>query len=299
MKLILPAESYLRTAAGPEMVGRLAAGIEIATLDGVSRVGSVRRGLPPRHSVVFDSGSLFPGGPSSPLRLGMDTLVGFRPSEGAGDVAAAASLVNGGSIRQELWPRRTEAVVLEVEYPVSLNGVWVSAADPDTLRGGAIWTGPSMLRWQWGTSDPNSLEFDRSGEDPISQQSAPVRLMSDGFWAEIVSAERLADDFIIRFAIPARARWVRVVSPALRPSGHAGNEADLRRFGVAITGLDVDGIAIGLDAAALVSGFYPIEGDKPRQWRWTDGSGLIVLEPSVSAATFSLSITNWHELLEV
>ena len=236
MKIILSVDSHLRTATGLERVGRLEAGAELATPNGVSGVRRIHRCLPPTHSIEFDSESLFPGGPVAPLRLGVETLLGFRNQQMEIDMAAAAGLVNGTSIRREAWPRRTPAVLMEVDHPVQVEGVWVGAPGLDTISDGAIWAGPSILRWRYGTSDPNSVEFDRSQDDEISAQTAPVRLMSDGFWAKPLSYEQFGDDFVMRFSVPASTRWVRIISSALRPAGLANNEADLRRFGIAVGG---------------------------------------------------------------
>ena len=298
MKIILPADSRLHTSDRLELVGRLAAGAEIATPNGMSRVRTLRRCLPPSQSVVFDIDSLFPGGPTARLQLGTDALVGFRHGECNADMAAAAGLVNGGSIRRGAWPRRTEAVMLEVERPIALEGVWVGAPSHNIILDRLVWAGPSIMRWRWGTSDPSSPEFDRIGDESFSEQIAPVRLMSDGCWTRQLSSDRIGEDFLVRFAVPAGARWIRIVSPALRPSGQTDNDADFRRFGIAIVDVTVDGAAIALDCAALISGFYPVEGALPRQWRWTNGDGLVTLKPTSAQQIFSVRFTNWHQMLE-
>lgn len=261
-------------ASVPEELGQLA--------DGVL---SARRCLPPSQSIIFEPDSLFPNGPGRQLRVARETVVGFRVQGSKPQMAAAAGLVNGSSIRQEAWPRRAPAVSVETKHPIAFDGVWLAAVGEPSIAEGAIWSGPSILRW---AQDGINLRL---------HEPSKVRLISDGYEAEAFPPEAVEDDIVLRCRLAQHARWVRVTSPALLPHGHGSSAAEQRRFGIAIVELGVDSAPIRLNDAGLLSGFYPIEGDAPRQWRWTTGSGLIALEPSATKRVFSVRFTNWHKML--
>lgn len=271
----MQAGTHLRVEGGIERVEQLGDGIL-----------SSHRCLPPAESIVFDADSLFPNGPRTQLRLAPETLVGFRLVLGMPQMAAAAGLVNGRSIRREPWPRRAVAMSVAAGRPISLDGVWLAAVGQSSIADGAIWGGPSILRWGQVSADPEA------------GRNIAVQLMSDGYWAEPLPPEVIDDDIVLRCRLAGHARWVRVVSPALLPFGQGGSHFEQRRFGIAVVELCVDTAPVRLDDAGLVSGFYPIEGEAPRQWRWTNGSGLIALEASPSERIFSVRFTNWHEMLE-
>ncbi len=247
---------------------------------------TVHRCLPPARSVVFDTGSLFPDVPSVQLRLAPETLVGFRAVGTEHQMSAAAGLVNGSSIRRETWPRRAPAVSIVALQPIALGGIWLAGVGQSSIAAGAIWGGPSILRW--GRYEPDR------GDSGTSM----VRLISDGYEAETFPPKIVDDDIVIRCRLPMHARWLRIISPALLPPGQNGSTVEQKRFGIAVVELSSDAISVPLDAPGLVSGFYPIEGDAPRRWRWTNGSGLIALEPCPSERMFSIRFTNWHEMLE-
>jgi hypothetical protein len=246
---------------------------------------SARRCVPPYQSIVFDPGSLFPNGPSHQLRVASETLVGFRVQGTEPQMSAAAGLVNGSSVRREAWPRRALAISVETKHPIAFDGVLLASFRESSIAERAIWSGPSILRW---------------GQDGIgmaSHRTSAIRLISDGYEAETLPPEAVDADMVLRCRLAAHARWVRVTSPALLPHGHGGSALEQRRFGIAVVELGVDGAPIRLNEAGLLSGFYPIEGEAPRQWRWTNGSGLIALAPSPTKRIFHVRYTNWHNML--
>ena len=248
---------------------------------------SSRRCLPPAQSVVFDPGSLFLNSPSEELRLAPETLVGFRVADGQTQMAAAGGLVNGASIRRERWPRRVGAILVEAQHPIALCGVWLGAVEQLSIAEGTVWSGPSILRWA------------QAGVDWAPSDAGVIQFITEGYKSEPFPSEVIDGDLVLRCRLAGHAHWVRVVSPALRPPGHGEGDLEQRRFGIAVTSLAVDAAPIRLDDPALVSGFYPIEGDAPRQWRWTNGNGLIALMPSASERILSVRFTNWHEMLAV
>jgi hypothetical protein len=71
--------------------------------------------------------------------------------------------------------------------------------------------------------------------------------------------------------VAADADAIRLVSSTARPPG------DGRRLGALVTGLRIDGAAIGLGDARLIDGFHDIETDGAAQMRWTDGAAILAL----------------------
>ena len=289
MKVVLPADAWVGLVDDVEQVQHLKVGFELAGSGGGRRILSTNRCLAPPKCVVFDAGSLFPNGPDAKMRVAQDTLVGFKMLGGRLQFAAAAGLVDGFNIRLENWPRRLTAFVVEVDGEIAMNGCWIAAPGTGNLRSGAVWGGASIARWFHGPRHRD--EFER-------QEQQTVRVMSDGHWAELLSSTQVSDDIIMRFRVASHAHWMRVISPALVPPGQVGDDVEQRRFGIAVIALSISERRIGLGGSALVSGFYPVEGDSPRNWRWTDGNGLILLDPTPSEQVFLIQFTNWHEMLK-
>jgi hypothetical protein len=71
-----------------------------------------------------------------------------------------------------------------------------------------------------------------------------------------------------RYRIPARVAALRLISK------RAFLDPDHRQLGVAVTNIRVNDVDIPLDDASLV-GFYLVENDGVRTWRWTDGAAII------------------------
>jgi len=93
-----------------------------------------------------------------------------------------------------------------------------------------------------------------------------------------------------RFLLPARRhpplqnrapipkqRRASILSDISVPAEQDPTSDDIRQLGVCIAGIVVDGKPLPLDADALVSGFHPIERRGAQRWRWTDGSGVLLL----------------------
>ncbi len=76
-----------------------------------------------------------------------------------------------------------------------------------------------------------------------------------------------------RLELPPGTPALRLRSRAWVPGHTRPAESDMRRLGVAIGNLRLDGAAVRLDDARLSSGWHAPEGG----WRWTDGDGGIAL----------------------
>lgn len=106
------------------------------------------------------------------------------------------------------------------------------------------------------------------------------RLIVDG-----LAIEPMLEEGAACFAVPERARELRLVSPTYVPQ-EIGDSQDDRRLGILILGISVeqrDGsiINIPLDHKALSSGYSYIEQSGARVQRWTTGNAR--LDPSAWA----------------
>jgi len=75
------------------------------------------------------------------------------------------------------------------------------------------------------------------------------------------------------FDLPAGVSRVRLVSRSAVPAEVRVGDEDRRRLGVAVTGLALDGVAVGLGDGRLGAGWHPAEDGL----RWTDGAGEIAV----------------------
>ena len=89
-----------------------------------------------------------------------------------------------------------------------------------------------------------------------------------------IRPELRADDRV-RFAVPAGARQVRIVSRSVVPADLDPASGDRRRLGICLSGMSVDDSNIALDLApdhaGFTAGFHNSEGTH----RWTQGDALL------------------------
>jgi len=87
------------------------------------------------------------------------------------------------------------------------------------------------------------------------------------------------DGDLARFIFPAAAREARIVSRAFIPAADSQSD-DVRALGLQIRGVQVsDGLrvqlTVPLDHAALGEGFFSLEREGDRTWRWTAGEAIL------------------------
>lgn len=83
------------------------------------------------------------------------------------------------------------------------------------------------------------------------------------------------------FTLPPGSGDVRIVSDA-HQSG-----ADVRRLGVAISAIALDGVPLGLTDARFGCGFFAVD----TAWRWTDGAGYLTLGTSALPRVLTVDVT--------
>ena len=82
---------------------------------------------------------------------------------------------------------------------------------------------------------------------------------------------------LYRFLLPANVGSAVLASHSGIPAGFDPRRKDMRRLGVALAGIVVDGNPLPIDHRSLRGGFYPPESLAGARWRWTDGAGEIAL----------------------
>ncbi len=129
-------------------------------------------------------------------------------------------------------------------------------------------------------------DFARIVHDP----RRPVRLFVGG---EEIQGARGREDGVHRFLLPAGSAPARLVSEV----GDSPAEQDVRRLGVCVVGLELDGVELELNGPVPGPGFHPIESGEGGNWRWTDGRAWLVLPHSGRAQRLTVRINDWHLML--
>jgi hypothetical protein len=126
----------------------------------------------------------------------------------------------------------------------------------------------------WTRMDEPDLQLMADGV-PI----APVMVKGDRLW----------------FAAPAAAELVLVSSASVLAHTLPG-VVDLRRLGVAISALKIDGQSLDLASPAFGQGFHAQEAHGDHAWRWTDGEGRLAVtlaEPAILEVAVLMVAPAW------
>lgn len=272
----LPAGTGVALASGRRRpVKDLAPG---TTLEGDAALTSVAE-LPPgavAEAVILAAGAIAPEAPSASLILSPLQWIAF------GDrLAPVGALVNGTSI-QRLPSAPPTWFTLVADRPSVLMAAGVSLPLP----------GPHGLapRFRPLAAGP---EIQALRASLLPPSPPPMRLL---LGARAIPAVFDADrvEATIPAADGAPMTVLRLVSPPGRPRG----TFDLRRFGVAILRVELDGAAVSLDDPGFGDGFYPVEHHDNAAWRWTNGNATLALPPADTPRTLAIQIATWHTQLE-
>jgi hypothetical protein len=249
--------------------------------------------------VRLRAGALGPGAPRRDLVLPAEALLFVRDLTTPALVPAGA-LVNGTSIAWAppagtlTWyglELDTSDVVLAENLPVaSARGARGEASGPQARCARLLFPGAELVTLRTRLAAPARADAPEGMEEPAPGDDRPLKLMADG--REVPPAgEPVEGEY--RFMLPESAGVVQLVSPARASPA----PRDPRRLGVALTRVELDGVAIALDGPEIGRGFYPLEGDQDLQWRWTNGRGWIVLPHGTGARRMVVAITDWHKNL--
>jgi hypothetical protein len=108
---------------------------------------------------------------------------------------------------------------------------------------------------------------------------APLQVAGDRAWFQVPACAELT--------LTSNASVLAQVMPGL---------TDLRRLGVAVGELRVNGDALALDGPAFGQGFHGLESSGEHAWRWTDGQGTLVIAldaPAVIEVAVLMVAPSW------
>ena len=114
---------------------------------------------------------------------------------------------------------------------------------------------------------------------------AGLHLLIDG----LAQQPEEVDGLTARFVVPAGAREVWLRSDAGIPA-MLYDSLDMRRLGVCLKRLDVEGDHVFADDPRLCVGFHPAEGEGPTRCRWSTGQALLPAELWERRAARSLTV---------
>ncbi len=280
----------LRTPDGEVAVETLQAGDMVTSLDGSARaviwVGQrrVACGLhPDPHNVMpvrIHGGALAVGVPARDVLLSPDHAVYVD-----GSLIPVRYLINGATVVQETWNEvtyvhveleRHSIIVAEglpaesfldtgnramfegetttvVVLPAHALSIWADKACAPLVH-----EGPVLQRTRQALLDRAALLGHALTSDP------DLHVLADGI---VVRGTRKGSEY--RFALPAGARAVRLVSRQFVPAQTAPASVDHRRLGVAVLRIVADGV---LHRPGDAHGWYAAEPGL----QWTDGDASIV-----------------------
>lgn len=273
----LPAGTNVALASGePRPIEELTPGAVLEDGGVVTSVMELPHGAV-AEAVVLAADALAPGSPAAPLVLSPLQWIAF------GDrLAPAGALANGGSIRRlPTVPPSWYALAADRPATLLAGGVRLALPGPAGLdaRFRPLAAGPELAALRAGLRPP---------------PPTPLRVM---LGAEELPTVFAADDRLetsLPGAEGAPMTVLRLVSPAGRPRG----TQDLRRFGVAIRKIELDGTALTLDDPGFGDGFYPVERRDTAAWRWTDGEATLALPPAEMPRALIIHLAPWHARLE-
>ena len=125
--------------------------------------------------------------------------------------------------------------------------------------------------------------FTRAGITPARQRSLELRVMA----GNRVLSPAIRAPGRWRYAVPPDAKAMHLVSPAWMPAACEAGSLDRRVLGVRVFAIEVDDVAIDLDAACL-DGFHPSEATAEGDCRWTTGEARIALTTGTRTITLSV-----------
>lgn len=249
--------------------------------------------------VRLRAGALGPGAPRRDLVLPAEALLFARDLTTPALVPVGA-LVNGTSIVWALpasaltWyalELDTHDIVLAENLPVATaRGLRAEAPGRQEHCARLLLPGAELAALRTRLAAPARADAPEEMEETAPDDDRPLRLMADG---QEVSPVEEPFEGEYRFMLPEGVAALQLVSFARASPA----PRDRRRLGVAVTRIELDGVALALNGPEIGRGFHPLEGDQEMHWRWTDGRGWLVLPHSTAARRLVVAITDWYKNL--
>lgn len=289
-----PARTRIICPQGPVDVEHLRPGQMVLTPQGPAplRLAEVARINP--AAVMIQAGAFGEGVPQRNLVLAVDQLICLRDQASQGcALAPVGTLVNGSTVTRigDAAPYTWHALGLDRHEVILVEHL---AAATQRVPGAglafpAVPPGPALFGLR-GRIARGELKLEFPDPDLAATYAAggpDLMLIADGH--AILSESRHAWVFII----PPQATQLRLVSPVR----HLADSPDVRRLGVAVTAITLDGVPLRLGGSIAGEGFYHLEGPGTPHWRWTNGDARLDLPPAPRPRRLVVDITDWHRAL--
>ncbi len=311
------AGTRLATPEGPVPVEALAVGMRLLTASGPARpirwIG--RRAIACRHHprpekvlpVRILAGAFGPGRPAYDLRLSPDHAV---LAEGV--LIPVQHLVNGVTIHQE---RPDTALYYHIELAshdaVLAEGLAVESYLDSGNRTQFETEAAIALHADFAAPAPGAVGQSTAGEYAPRRCAGPelarvradlhTEVMRRGWRVEPAPGLALAaggrvlrparvQGALYRFLLPPGGGPVRLLSARFTPADIDPASSDRRRLGIALSGVVAGGRALDLGARVFAAGFFNVESEANRIWRWTDGDGTLALTEDLSGGVLDLRV---------
>lgn len=323
--------SRIRTAQGEIAIEDIFAGDEIVILrDGVETTEPVKW-VGNRHldmnaharpelsvPVRIRANAIAEGQPVRDLFLSQDHCLFLD-----GRCVPARLLVNGGSITFERETRSVRYYHIELEKhgvmlaeglptetyldtgnrdqfanndgPVALHPTFLVNSDSSAWLTDAcapLATSKEELEPIWNRLAARSEALGHTSSAARTTQDADLRLVADGIVLRPVESQEGVHSFVV----PAGTRSVSLESRFCIPVDVAAPYmGDTRRLGVKVTSVtmrsDLDETVITADDPALTTGWYDVERQDAKIWRWTDGSARLPWARNAKPAVVTIHCT--------
>jgi hypothetical protein len=272
----LPAGTSVSLASGEQRpVETLAPGMTLEGGGVLASVAELPLGSVP-EAVILAPGAIGSGAPSTALILSPLQWIAF-----ANRLAPAGALANGSTIqRLPAAPPGWYALAAASPSTLAAHGVHLPLPGPAGLGAGfrPLAAGPDLVSLRASLCPP---------------APPPLRVMLGLLELPLLPAgDRLET------SLPPSQGEPMIVLRLLSPQGRPPGTRDLRRFGVAIRAVELDGSPLSLDDPGFGDGFYPLERRENASWRWTNGEATLALPPSDTPRKLAIQIAPWHTQLE-
>ncbi|MBV9784325.1 MAG: Hint domain-containing protein [Acidisphaera sp.] len=221
--------------------------------------------------------------PHADLLLSPDHAVALR-LRGRTVLVPIRTLVNGATIRQE---RLDEVHYFHIELTrhdiVLANGLatesYLDTGNRVQFGGAVVPLHPDFAPRSWADACAELLLSGPAVEGARRRLSARAERLGwrlgDPARARIVAqGHDLPAQKTGCTLLPAGTQQVEIISECNVP-----RQGDCRSLGVCIDRVTLDGAVVPLGSPALARGFYAVESDAVRSWRWTDGHGVLAFPP--------------------
>ncbi len=249
-----------------------------------------------------------------PIRVARDAFAAGQPSRDlylspdhavfvAGCLVPIKHLVNGHSIgavevpEVQYWHIELAAHDILLAEDLPCESYLDTGNRPEFDNGGvAVSLHADFSAKSWGDACANLVQagplviaekrrlFDRAGI--ATQPFRPtLQVLCDGRPLRCKNVGR----GLLSYGLPHLASDLQLISPPWVPACNVRESIDIRRLGVRLLQVRIDGQVLDLDDAAFARGFYPKEISNEGECRWTNGQANLLLPVGAKRITLRLA----------